>query len=144
MPLRLLIDECLSPSLVEAAIAAGCYASTSLRDRGLTGLKDWEVLTFAVDNDFTLVTRNAFDFRGGGLTNPGGLYLRQPLHAGLICLDAADGFGIQAQRVLFETALELLRDDPDLVNRVLEVFRDVDGSIYWTRYGLHLEADPSG
>lgn len=143
MPLRLLIDECLTPSLVESAIRAGHYESTCLRDRGLVGLKDWEVLAFAVANDFTLVTRNAFDFRGGGLTSPGGLYLRQPLHAGLICLDAADGFGIQAQHVLFEVALGLLHEDPDLVNRVLEVFRDADGSIHWTRYELHLDADPT-
>jgi hypothetical protein len=143
MPLRLLVDECLTPSLVEAAIAAGHYESTCLRDRGLVGIKDWEVLAFAVANDFTLVTRNAFDFRGSGPAGPGGLYLRQPLHAGLICLDAAEGFSFEAQHLLFACALQLLHEDPDLMNQVLEVFGDVDGRIHWTRYALYGDPGPA-
>lgn len=34
MSLRLLIDECLSPDLVDLAIDAGHVESTCLRDRG--------------------------------------------------------------------------------------------------------------
>lgn len=143
MPLRLLIDECLTPGLVESAVQAGHYESTCLRDRGLTGLKDWEVLAFAIANDFTLVTRNAFDFRGGGLSSPGGLYRWQPLHAGLVCLDAADGFGFATQYLLFSHALELLRENSDMVNQVLEVFRQADGGIHWARYELHGDSDPA-
>jgi hypothetical protein len=37
MSLRLLIDECLSPDLVDLAVAAGHVESTCLRDRGLLG-----------------------------------------------------------------------------------------------------------
>ena len=142
MPLRLLIDECLSPSLVEAAIAAGHHESTCLRDRGLAGLKDWDVTAFAIEHDFTLVTRNAFDFRGGGPPSPGGLYGWQPLHAGLVCLDAEDGFGFATQHLLFVHALELLRENSDMVNQVLEVFRQADGSIHCSRYELYLDPGP--
>jgi hypothetical protein len=38
---RLLIDECLSPELVQLAIDAGHVESTSVLDRGRLGLKDW-------------------------------------------------------------------------------------------------------
>ena len=142
MPLRLLIDECLSPSLVEAAIAAGHFESTCLRDRGLAGLKDWEVTAFAIEHDFTLVTRNAFDFRGGGPSSPVGLYSRQPLHAGLVCLDSADDFGLATQYLLFSHALEVLRECSDMVNQVLEVFRQADGSIHWARYEIYRGPGP--
>jgi hypothetical protein len=63
MSLRLLIDECLSPDL---AVAAGHVQSTCLRDRGLLGTQDWTLLKHVLAEDFSLVTVNAQDFRGGG------------------------------------------------------------------------------
>jgi hypothetical protein len=36
--------------------------------------------------DYTLVTLNSIDFRGRGAASPGGLYAKQEIHAGLICL----------------------------------------------------------
>jgi hypothetical protein len=38
---RLLIDECLSPQLVDIAIAAGHVETTCALHRGLLGAKDW-------------------------------------------------------------------------------------------------------
>jgi len=60
---RLLIDECLSPELVQLAIAAGHVESTCVRDRGRLGLKGWELMAYVIEEDFILVTRNAQDFR---------------------------------------------------------------------------------
>lgn len=40
MRLRLLIDECLSPELVQLAVAAGHVGSTCVRNRGWSGVKD--------------------------------------------------------------------------------------------------------
>ena len=60
---RLPIDECLSPELVQLAIAAGHVESTCVRDRGRLGLKDWELMAYVIEEDFILVTRNAQDFR---------------------------------------------------------------------------------
>jgi Domain of unknown function (DUF5615) len=71
---RLLIDECLSPELAQLAIDAGHVESTSVRDRGRLGLKDWELMEYVIEEDFILVTRNAQDFRGAGKANPGGLH----------------------------------------------------------------------
>jgi Domain of unknown function (DUF5615) len=45
---RLLIDECLSPELAQLAIEAGHVESTSVRDRGRLGLKDWELMEYVI------------------------------------------------------------------------------------------------
>lgn len=71
MSLRLLIDECLSPDLVDLAVAAGHVESTCLRDRGLLGTQDWTLMKHVLAEDFTLVTVNAQDFRGSGEDTPG-------------------------------------------------------------------------
>ncbi len=44
---RLLIDECLSPELVQLAVDAGHVESTCVRDRGRLDLKDWELMEIA-------------------------------------------------------------------------------------------------
>jgi hypothetical protein len=49
---RLLIDECLSPELAQLAIEAGHVESTSVRDRGRLGLKDWELMEYVIQEDF--------------------------------------------------------------------------------------------
>lgn len=48
---RLLIDECLSPGLAQLAIDAGHVESTSVRDRGRLGLKDWELMEYVILED---------------------------------------------------------------------------------------------
>lgn len=41
---KFLIDECLSPELVEMAVAAGHPESTCVRDHGWLRRKDWELM----------------------------------------------------------------------------------------------------
>lgn len=98
MTLRLLIDECLSPELVDQAIADGHVESTCARDRGLLGMKDWDVARYAVEHDFTLVTHNARDFRGHGQGAPGGVHATLEIHPGLICLNSAFAMDLDRQR----------------------------------------------
>jgi Domain of unknown function (DUF5615) len=136
MTWRLLIDECLSPDLVELAIDAGHIESTCLRDRGLLGTQDWTLIKHVLDADFTLVTVNAQDFRGRGQDAPGGLYAHIELHAGLICLNSARSLDLTAQRALFEEALEALTELPDLINQVLEVTEDENGEVSIIIYDL--------
>ena len=66
MTLRLLIDESMSPELVQLAVAAGHVRFTCVRGRGWSGVKDWMLVVLAVEGDHTLVIHNAVDFRGGG------------------------------------------------------------------------------
>lgn len=128
MSLKLLIDECLSPELVDMAVAAGHVESTCVRNRGWSGKKDWELIELVVAGDFTLVTNNSEDFRGGGQGDLGGEHAKQELHAGLICLNSPR-MTLAKQRELFEYALTELAGLPDLVNQALEVFEDDDGQM---------------
>lgn len=129
MPFKFLIDECLSPSLVDDARAAGHTESTCVRNRGLAGTKDWRLMTLVIAEDFTLVTNNSKDFRGDGSGEPGGLHANQSIHAGLVCLNcvAPGGMDLDLQRELFQVALEQLESRDDLINQALEVTLDDDG-----------------
>lgn len=87
-------------------------------------------MTLVVAGDFTLVTNNSEDFRGGGEGDLGGQHAKQELHAGLICLNAPhERLSLAKQRELFEIALDELANLPDLVNQALEVFEHEDGQI---------------
>ena len=136
MTFKLLIDECLSPTLVRMARDAGHHESTCVRDRGWLGLKDWELLERVVQEDFSLVTHNSKDFRGTKGGGPGGLHNDQPIHAGLICLNASGGMDLGLQEQLFAVVLGELNSLDDLVNRVLEVTLEDDGSAFVEVYEL--------
>jgi hypothetical protein len=132
--LRFLIDECLSPELVQMAVDAGHGESTCVRDRGLAGTKDWTLIEHVVDGDFTLVTHNSVDFRGGGPVRLGGEHAKQPIHAGLVCLNSVHPLDLKRQRDLFQVALDELAVLGDLVNKALEVFEEEDGSVELVTY----------
>lgn len=129
MSLKLLIDECLSPELVELAVAAGHVESSCIRDRGWLHMKDWDLMREVVASDWTLVTHNARDFRGPGSNAPGGHHARQDIHAGLVCLNSAYPMSLDRQHRLFSLALDELAEMKDLVNLALEVTENVDRSI---------------
>ena len=113
--MRFLIDECLSIDLVSVASQVGHEAQHVARI-GKAGWKDWNVIRYASDGDFVLVTNNASDFRR--------LYAAQPLHAGLVIIILS--VGRTDQQRLFRGALdELATLGEEPVNRVLEV--DIDG-----------------
>lgn len=129
MKLRFLIDECLSPELVQLAVRGGHLESTCVRDRGLSGTKDWKLIEYVIANDFTLVTHNSADFRGGGPFKLGGEHDKQPIHAGLVCLNSVHTMDLQRQLDLFQIALDELGTMVDLVNQALEVFEQEDSSV---------------
>jgi predicted nuclease of predicted toxin-antitoxin system len=111
---RFLIDECLSVHLVAVARQAG-HEAHHVAHIGRAGWKDWNVVRYARDGDFALVTNNASDFRR--------LYAEQQLHAGLVILRPTVGRDLQ--RRLFKTALDALATTGEPINRVLEL--DLDG-----------------
>jgi predicted nuclease of predicted toxin-antitoxin system len=112
---RFLIDECLSVDLVTVAGESGHEAQHVARV-GRAGWKDWNVVAYARDGDFVLVTNNASDFRQ--------LYAAQPLHAGLVILIPVVSRDVQ--RRLFKAALDELVVIGEPVNRVIEVDLDDD------------------
>ena len=122
--MRFLIDECLSVDLVTVAGRSG-HEARHVAHVGRAGWKDWNVVRYASDGDFVLVTNNASDFRQ--------LYAAQPLHAGLVILIPAVNRVMQQR--LFRAALDELAEIGDPINRVLEVDLDADG-VTLTLYDL--------
>ena len=122
--MRFLIDECLSVDLVAVAGKSGHEARHVARI-GRAGWKDWNVVRYASEGDFILVTNNASDFRQ--------LYAAQPLHAGLVILIPVVNRMVQQR--LFKAALDELAVIGEPLNRVLEV--DLDGEeVTLTLYDL--------
>ena len=111
--MRFLIDECLTVDLVTVAGISG-HEARHVAHVGRAGWKDWNVVRYAGDGDFVLVTNNASDFRQ---------HAAQPLHAGLVILIPAVNRVVQQR--LFKAALDELAVIGEPVNRVLEV--DLDG-----------------
>jgi hypothetical protein len=119
--MKLLIDECLSPELAQMARDRGHGESSHVVWIGRQGIKDWGLLQVVIDGDWTLVTRNSYDFRGPpAAPGTGGQYQRAELHAGLICLNGPDGMDLEMQRDLFAAVLDEIDIDGDLVNMVME------------------------
>ena len=129
MTFRLLIDECLSPELVQLAVAAVHVESTCVGNRGWSGTKDWQLIEYVVANDYTLVTHNSVDFRGQVPGNLGGEHAKQPIHAGLVCLNSALVMDLERQLDLFQLVLRELASMNDLVNQALEVFESENGTV---------------
>ena len=139
MKFRLLIDECLHHNLARLSVEAGYVESTCARDRGLLGVKDWELMRVVVDEDYTLVTHNAQDFRGEGKDNPGGHFAARDIHAGLVCLNSELTMTPARQQSLFAVALQHLEEIDDLINQALEVFEDANGIVTVDVYDIPRE-----
>ena len=92
---RFLIDENLSPKLVEPARARG-YEAMHVNHLGLRTEKDWDLLRVVAEGDWVLVTNNAIEFRGR--------YRHIELHPGVVFLVPAVR-GTEQVR-LFEAALD--------------------------------------
>jgi predicted nuclease of predicted toxin-antitoxin system len=140
--MKFLVDECLSPKLVEMARQRGHLESSHIAWLGQSGLQDWNLVTFAVDGNWTLVTKNSYDFRGpAAAPGTGGLYVGVGLHPGLVCLNG-DNMDRQMQLDLFAAALDDIEADGDLVNIGLEATLLESGEVDIERYSLPEEPAP--
>lgn len=122
--IQFLIDECLSPALLEVAREHG-YNAYHVTQRGWGSLKDDQLLSRVLDEDLSFVTNNWKDFRP--------MIGRTELHPGIVAILA--NVRRERQVVLFAAALaEIQAHYPplDLVNTVLEV----DAEAQVTRYTL--------
>jgi predicted nuclease of predicted toxin-antitoxin system len=122
--IQLLVDECLSPDLVEVAREHGLNAYHVTR-RGWSADSDPRLLARVLAEDLTFVTNNWKDFRP--------MIARTPVHPGIIAL--LPNVRRERQKTLLRAALaEITGADPplDMVNTVLEV--DSDGTV--ERYEL--------
>ncbi|HVH81463.1 MAG TPA: DUF5615 family PIN-like protein [Stellaceae bacterium] len=101
--MKFLIDECLTIGLAVDAHAAG-FEAYHVAHIGKAGWQDWNVAEFAVRGDLILVTNNGLDFLK--------VYQRGGVHPGLVII--IPSVHLEAQRTLFQAALDALRDISDL------------------------------
>lgn len=114
MLVKLLLDENLSPAAAIALAAAGIDA-WHVRDRGLAGTTDHELLDRAYAEDRILVTLNVGDFEK--------LVRERELHAGVVLIERA-GLLRDEQIELLRTIAAALAEHGALVNEVLRVAED--------------------
>jgi predicted nuclease of predicted toxin-antitoxin system len=118
---RFLVDENLSIRLPEVAHARG-YEATHINHYGLRRSKDWDIVA---EEDWVLITNNAFEFRGR--------YQRLEVHPGVVFL-IPNVPRIQ-QIELFSAALDTIAGFPDVVNTAIDVAYEA-GHIRVSRYAL--------
>ncbi|MFW5740518.1 MAG: DUF5615 family PIN-like protein [Myxococcota bacterium] len=117
---KLLLDENLSPAVAVALCRDGVDAA-HVRDRGLTGATDPEVLAKAYGEDRILVTANVADFHA--------LAKAADLHGGIVFVEDGD--------LMRDEQIELMRRvvaaidaehaaGRDMVNRVMRIGRSID------------------
>ncbi|MGJ3265344.1 MAG: DUF5615 family PIN-like protein [Salinarimonas sp.] len=120
----ILVDECLSVGLVALAKARGIPAVHAAHI-GKGGWQDWNLVPFALENDFIVATNNRRHFLKE--------YLKHDLHNGVIIV--VPNVERDDQLRLFTKALDLLLDPrSDITNKVIEVL--TDGTVHvreWTR-----------
>lgn len=123
--MKLWIDECLSPTLVERANQRGLWATCN-RDRNLLGELDEKLYPVVLEEEAVFVTNNEADFlslgRGAGL------------HSGLVVLP--QGHRRETQWLLLDNAVDHIEAQAEahdetpadwMVNRYVEV--DLEGSV---------------
>jgi hypothetical protein len=114
LTIKLLIDECLSGSLVAAAKVRGLLAHY-VPHVGKAGWQDYNL----VENDYTVVTNNRKHFLRE--------YAKLGIHNGLIVI--VPSVRPEIQRVLFDSALNVMsQGNDDIANKLVEVL--LDGTVH--------------
>ena len=107
--MRLWIDECLSPTLVERANRRG-YWATCNRDRGLLGIRDERLHEIVIEEEAVFATNNEADFAV--------LYRKVDLHTGLLILPQGDNR--VAQWPLLDAALNYIEEQAEASSETAE------------------------
>lgn len=114
--MKFIIDEDLSPRVARYLCQEFCVDAIAVRDRGLLGATDAEVLEYAFNEDRILVTANIRDFEK--------LAAAVEIHAGIVLMQ--DGDLIAAEQIeLIATVVRVIQVEidlgNDLINRVLYI-----------------------
>jgi predicted nuclease of predicted toxin-antitoxin system len=115
-PIKLLLDENLSPTVAHRLRAEGLDVA-HVRDRGVLGATDAEVLAKALAEDRILITSNVDDFAR--------LACAIDVHGGIVLIEDGNLLREEQERVIRHSiALITAEYDNarDLVNRVLRIW----------------------
>lgn len=114
--MKFIIDEDLSPRVARYLCQEFCFDAIAVRDRGLLGATDPEVLEYALKEDRILVTANIRDFEK--LANAA------EIHAGIVLMLDGDLRAAEQIELMAEVVRVLqveITAGRDLVNRVLYI-----------------------
>ena len=114
--MKFLIDEDLSPRVARYLCEHFCFDAIAVRDRGLLGSTDSEVLDYAFAEDRILVTANIRDFeKFASLVE---------VHAGIVMVREGDLLVAEQIDLIANVVRVLIAESEtgkDLINRVLYV-----------------------
>lgn len=114
--MKFIIDEDLSPRVAKYLCQECCFDAIAVRDRGLLGATDREVLDYAFNEDRMLVTANIRDFEK--------LAAAAEIHAGIVLMldgDLLVAEQIKVMAMIVQTLQVEIETGNDLVNRVLYI-----------------------
>jgi predicted nuclease of predicted toxin-antitoxin system len=114
--MKFIIDEDVSPRVARYLCQEFCFDAIAVRDRGLLGATDKEVLDYAFKEDRMLVTANIRDFEK--------LASAAELHAGIILMldgDLRAAEQIEVISAVVRVIQAELDTGKDLVNRALYI-----------------------
>lgn len=122
--MRLWIDECLSPTLID--VSQEHYESTCNRDRGKLGTKDPDLYAVVTDQEFVFVTNNERDFVS--------LTEHTEVHPGLVILPVGTreqqqiAYAAAISHIERRSAAQRLTPAAWIVNRLVE-YQAVTGEV---------------
>jgi predicted nuclease of predicted toxin-antitoxin system len=114
--MKFIIDEDLSPRVAKYLCQECCVDAIAVRDRGLLGATDIEVLNYAFNEDRMLVTANIRDFEK--------LAAAAEIHAGIVLMldgDLLAAEQIEVMAIVVRVLQAEIDTGKDLVNRVLYI-----------------------
>ena len=119
--MKFLIDEDLSPRVARYLCEKFFIDAVAIRDRGLLGVSDRQVLDYAFDEDRILITANISDFEQFARVSE--------VHGGIIFIQEGDLLR-EEQMQIVETIVAIIQQElelgRDMINRVLYI--SIDGT----------------
>lgn len=119
--MKFLIDEDISPSVARILCEQLLIDAVAVRDRGLLGASDLQVLEYAFNEDRIVVTANVSDFEKFALASE--------VHAGIIFIQEGDLLRNEQIEICIEAVVFIqleIEAGRDMINRVLYV--SIDGT----------------
>ncbi len=119
--MKFLIDEDLSPRVARYLCEQFLIDAVAIRDRGLLGVSDQEVLDYAFNEDRILVTANIGDFEKFARASE--------IHGGIVFIQEGDLLRDEQILIMREVVIFIqqeLKVGRDMINRVLYI--SIDGT----------------
>ncbi|ELS04078.1 hypothetical protein Xen7305DRAFT_00038060 [Xenococcus sp. PCC 7305] len=117
--MKFLIDEDLSPNVARHLCEKLLLDAVAVRDRGLLGVNDRQILEYAFNEDRILITANICDFEK--------FASEVEVHAGIVFIQEGDLLRNEQIEICIQAVgliQQEIENDGDMINRVLYISLD--------------------